>query len=242
MADRIFLYQASAFGFAGKITQPFQDTIFGQASCALPATGGYSQSSAENYRCESMMTVGLAKSQVIGNFSQNDKAYFSMASVTVEKINMMDMITCDRLTMRVSSKTMQSDKPVEPEITPLGCSFENLVIDGRRYDIQMATGLFNKYGTFSSLSSPTGQKELSSLILGQGSSAIEGYTMVGNETELGISNHEIEIPQFGRIQLARIFCTPRSRRVSMMEVILGCPGEGGGVFGGGTTNGEPFPP
>ena len=242
MADKIFLYQASAFGFAGKITAPFQDTILGQASCALATSGGYSQNSVENYRCENMMTVGMAKSQVIGNFSANDKAYFSMASVTVEKINMMDMITCDRLTMRISSKTMKSDTPVEPEITPLGCSFENLVINGKRYDIKMATDLFNTFGTFSSLNTPAGKKELSSLILAQGSANIEGYTMVGNETDLGILKHEIEIPQFGKIRLARLFCTPLSRRVSMMEVTLGCPGEGGGEFGGGTTNGGLFPP
>ena len=242
MADKNFLYQASAFGFAGRITAPFQDTIYGQATCALATSGGYARNSVENYRCENMMTVGLAKSQVIGNFSQVDGAYFSMASVTIEKINMMDMITCDRLTMRVSSKTTKSGTPVEPEITPLGCSFENLIIDGRRYDIQMATGLFNKYGSFSSLNTSMALKELSSLLLGQGSAAIEAYTMVGNETELGIFNHAIEIPQFGTIRLARIFCTPRSRRVSMMEVTLGCPGEGGCEFGGGTTNGEPYPP
>ena len=242
MADRTFLYQASAVGFAGRITLPIQETILGQATCALPMGGGYAQSSVENFRCENMLTVGLAKSQTIGNFSQTDNAYFSMASVVVEKINMMDMITCDRLTMRISSKTVKSDQPVEPEITPLGCSFENLVINGKRYDIQMATDLFNKFATFNSLSTSEGRKELSSLILAQGSSSIEGYTMVGNEAQLGIVNHEIEVPHFGKIRLARLFCTPRSRRVSMMEVTLGCPGEGGGEFGGGATNGEPFPP
>ena len=242
MADRVYLYQASAVGFYGRVTLPFQETIEGQATCALPIGGGYSQATVENYKCRNMVSVGLAKSQTIGNFSEKDNAYFSMASVVLEKINIMDVVTCDRLTMRISSKAKNVSPSVESEVTPIGCCYENLMIDGRRYDIEMATGLFDKYGTFSSLNSTGAKSELSSLSLAPPSGNVYGYTMVGNESSLGIKDHQISVPHFGTIRLARLYCWLNKRSVSMLEVTLGCPGEGDWGYGGGSSNGETFPP
>ena len=238
---KVFLYHASAVAFGGQITLPFQEILEGQATCAQ-LNVGYSQARVENYRYKNFVSFGAAHSQTVGSFSRADNAYFSLASVSIEKINILDMITCDRIISRVSAKHINMDG-AQSEITPLGCSFENLRIDGRLLDIQMATGLFNDFSTGSSLrkAETEGVKELAALSLGQSRGPLSGYTMVANDTHFGFKNHELDIPQFGTVRLAQLFCSSNARRVSMLEVTLGCPGEGDLGFGGTAGNGDPWP-
>ena len=242
MADKkTFLYQADAVAFGGKITLPFHEVLEGQATCALSIHGGYSQAHVENYRFKNFFSFGSARSQAIGNYSEADKAYFSMASVCIEKINVMDMITCDRIISRVSAMYPNQENPSEVQITPLGCSFENLRIDGKPIHVQLATSFFNQYPTFSSLITDRGMEALSSLSLGQNKGQLTSYSMVSNDADFGFKDHVLEIPQFGSVRLARLFCSYNVRRVSMLEVTLGCPGEGEGNFGGAAGGGNPWP-
>ena len=238
---KVFLYHASAVAFGGQITLPFQDILEGQATCAQ-LNVGYSQARVENYRYKNMVSFGAAHSQTVGSFSQKDNAYFSLASVSIEKINILDMITCDRIISRVSAKHMNIDG-AESEITPLGCSFENLRIDGRLLNLDMATGLFNGLSTGSSLRKAEAEdnQALAGLSLGKSKGPLTGYTMVANDIQFGFKNHELVIPQFGSVRLARLFCSLNARRVSMLEVTLGCPGEGDLGFGGTAGNGDPWP-
>jgi hypothetical protein len=242
MADKkTFLYQADAVAFGGKITLPFQEVLEGQATCSLSINGGYSQASVENYRFKNFFSFESARSQVIGNYSPSDDAYFSMGSVCIEKINILDMITCDRIISRVAAKYSTEDTE-DARITTAGCSFENLRVAGKLLDVKLANNLFDDFSTYKSLSTARGKEALSSLVLAQSKGPIAGYTLVSNDLDLGFNqDHVLEIPHFGTLRLGRLYCAYNARRVSMLEVTLGCPGEGDGNFGGAAGGGDPYP-
>src|SRR5277367_1748212 len=144
-----FLYHAEAVGATGYITLPVKETMEIQASVALPITGGHGSSRVENCRHRNYFSFRVAESHVAGSHTEKDHAYESLATTTIEGINILDVVTCDRVIARLTSKF--PDDGSEPSFVPLGSRFENLRIAGHKVEVDMATDLFTEYHTWTKL-------------------------------------------------------------------------------------------
>jgi len=143
---KIYLYNAHGYGFGGRIDRPFQHVLDVHAGASLPTEGGYEVSRRENFRLNETISYTAAHTVVSGSRNEKDGSYTTLASSTIEGLNILDMVTADRIVARVASKQLITD--VEPTITPIGSHFENLRIAGCPIEVELDTDLFNRFGTF----------------------------------------------------------------------------------------------
>jgi len=250
-----FLYSAQAVGAGGRITLPYNETIEIQASVALPIIGGQGSARVDNFRYRNIFSFRSAESHVVGSYSANDKAYGTLAMCAVEGVNVLDVVTCDRLVARITTK--HPDDGSEPTIIPLGSRFENLRIAGHPIEVNLELGLFCQLGTFGKLTEGYARDEgvkaqirrLSLFERPDGglpeSRGIIGCSLAPAPEKLppGLTPKglAIYVPHFGTVYLAEFFITPTSRRLMMLRVELGCS-VGGGVgaeCAGGNGSGWP---
>lgn len=251
-----FLYHGGAVGATGYLTLPVQETMEIQASVALPIIGGHGSARVENCRHRNYFSFCAAESHVVGSYSARDKAYGTLATTTVEGINIMDVVTCDRIVARLTVKYPEGDGS-EPSFIPLGSRFENLRIAGHKIDVELATDLFAANQTWGKLtqayaSDKTFKAELQRLRPGApngkdfpGSKGMLFCTLARNLDKLPggltLNGHGIYVPHFGTVCLAEYFASPSAHRLLMLRVELGCSVEGGYGAGGADTNGG-WPP
>jgi hypothetical protein len=245
-----FLYHAEAVGATGSITLPFQETMEIQASVALPLNGGHGTSRVENFRHRHIFSFRSAEAQVVGSYSAKDQAHGTLSTVTVEELNILDVVTCDRLVARLTSK--HSDDGADASFIPLGSRFENLRIAGHKIELDLATDLFTELSTWSKLSDGYAKdakirSELAGLSLSETKGkalperkGIFGCTLARNLDKLPgnltRNGHGIYVPHFGTVYLGEFFVSAVSRRLLMLHVDLGCSVEG--CYGSGGTGGN----
>jgi hypothetical protein len=143
---KIYLYNAHGYGFGGRIDRPFQHVLDVHAGASLPTTGGFEVSRRENFRLNETISYTAVHTVVSGSRNEKDGSYTTLASSTIEGLNILDMVTADRIVARVASKQFIDDP--EPTITPIGSHFENLRIAGCPLEVELDTDLFNRFGTF----------------------------------------------------------------------------------------------
>jgi hypothetical protein len=141
-----FQYHAFAVGAAGRIDAPFEEIIPIQASCALPETGGFGTARVDRFQLRDIFSFHAATSVVCGSYSQRDRSFDALATVTIEGMNLLGMVTADRIVARISSRHWDDGR--EHSITPLGAYFENLRIAGYLVKLHLATDTFSKFDTF----------------------------------------------------------------------------------------------
>ncbi|MGH9645035.1 MAG: hypothetical protein ACRD3Q_21740, partial [Terriglobales bacterium] len=129
-----FHHNAHAVAFAGHITAPFDQLIEAQASCALPISGGHASNRVDNYNLKDLITFKAAYCTVTGNYSEQDDAFFTVVSTTVEELNFLGMVKVGLVSGRVMCKHPYADpknppkQPVEPSIQTLGSHYDNVRI------------------------------------------------------------------------------------------------------------------
>src|SRR5271154_5983620 len=250
-----FLYHGGAVGASGFLTLPVQETMEIQASVALPITGGHGSARVENCRHRNYFSFFAAESHVVGSYSAKDKAYGTLATTTVEGINIMDVVTCDRIVAWLAAKYPEDRS--EPSFIPLGSRFENLRIAGHRIEVDLATDLFAGNQTWGKLTHAYAndkqvKEELQRLSPGAsksndfpGSKGMLFCTLARNLDRLpgglALNGHGIHVPHFGTVCLAEYFASPVAHRILMLRVILGSSVEGGYGAGDADTNGG-WPP
>lgn len=229
--ERTFLYHALAAGVSGKITAPFQDLIEVQGASALPITGGYSASRVENFRYKEILSFRSATTLTIGSFSESKRKYNTLASVTIEGLNVLDSITADRLVARLASSQPEDGGP--PEVTIVGTYFQNLQVAGYALDAQPDLRRLTDY-------SRPKKVELRSLMIPVELAENSGITL--------LEDGAFEVPQLGKLYLLQFMSTPCYQSLTLLHLDLGCPVESGGSQGGGVaaahvaSNGEFYPP
>ncbi|HEY3441223.1 MAG TPA: choice-of-anchor P family protein [Paludibaculum sp.] len=146
-----FLYHAHAVGLSGRLTSPFAEVLEAQAPAAIGEAGGVSRSRAENFRFQEIVSCKAAWSHVTGVESVKNPGTFStLATSVIEGLNVLDMVTADRIVMRITSKHPGSGGG-EPSIRFIGSSFENLRIAGQPVAVELDTVTFDELDTYSRL-------------------------------------------------------------------------------------------
>jgi hypothetical protein len=157
-ASRTFHYHASAHAFSGELTRPVHHVIEVQAGISLPSTGGVGSSRAENFSVDEVVSFKRAYSHVAGSVKEenNKKIHTTHATATVEGLNILDVVTADRVVARLSSSFEEPPPakpgPFEGKVLLVGSKFENLRIAGYQVEVELDHELLSLTdGTFAAV-------------------------------------------------------------------------------------------
>jgi hypothetical protein len=138
--NRVHYFHAGACAFGGYFDSPIEANVAPQASLSLSPAGGYGSARAENFNVEGLLSYKSASTQVSGGLSKKPGGgWITLATSTVEGLDILGVITIDRLSAQIST-----DHPLEgdnPKVTFLGTSFENLKIAGCPVNVTLDLGI-----------------------------------------------------------------------------------------------------
>jgi len=253
---RHFHYHACAHAFAGRFTRPFHEQIHVQAASSLPPTGGHGSARIENFQFHEFISFKKGYTHVSGGFQHSDESNNTLVTSVLEGLNMMDILTADRVVCRLYSKHRKHEP--EGRITMHGSRFENLRIAGQPVNMNLDFGLFEDIQTYDQAQTAYKTndkfKKLAEDPLQSGQilpeqkcngaflcSLVEGDIQTGHGRVKGPS-HSIYVPGFGRVFLAEVFISHGTRTLTMLRFELGSSTSGAGSAAVATTNGRNFPP
>lgn len=229
-----FLYHAQAMGLSGRITLPFDELIEVQAASALPQTGGYSSSQADYFSYKQIVSFASAKTQATGSYSAKDKAYNTLVTATIEKLDVLGQVTADRVVAHLTSKHPESGG--QPSIIPLGSYFENLRIAGCPVDVHLDAATFTELATYNGvLERLQADRDWHRRLLGEERPAASpGEALLCSLvreirphcSELEPKGCRIFVPHFGTVYLGEFLIQPYQRSLTMVRIDLGCAVEG----------------
>jgi hypothetical protein len=147
MSGRRFLYHAHGSAIGGSITQPFKADIASSSATSLPIIGGFGCAKDGPYQLKDVISYESARTYVSG-IQTDDGAYNSVVTCVIEGLNILHVITADAIIGRISSNHKDGE---QPEIIPLGSSFENLKIAGQPVEVDLNHDVFTQNPTHSAL-------------------------------------------------------------------------------------------
>jgi hypothetical protein len=226
-----------------------------QASIASAIGAGFGKVRVENFKHLDYLKIGSIESHVVSSFSERDKAYGTLASVVIEELCTLDVVTCDRLMSRLTSKHNHGGG--QASFVLHGTHFNGLRIAGHNIDLNLAVGLFSELSTWDKLNSAYAndasiRKELDDLSLypAKGNTlpvhnGVFSCTLAHFPEKLprGLTrkDHGIHVPHFGTVYVAEYYITATSRRLRMLHVDLGCSVEGCNGYADSGANGSQLP-
>ena len=256
-----FLYHAWAHAFSAHFTRPINQMIEVQAGVSLPITGGHGHSRVEDFRFSSTASFKVGYSQVSGSekfIEAGNKErciHTTLAMSVVEGLNILDVITADRIVSRVASSWESGD---EPESVVIGSRFDNLRIAGHKIEVELHHELALRMKTFEEArkefasnsefrkmaESPLGTWKVPKKIEPHGVIVCSLVKELKPEKCPGVKQHGhyghvLEIPEFGKVYLAELVISHGSKTLNMIRFELGSPNAGGGSSGQAGTNGRP---
>jgi hypothetical protein len=253
--SRTYIYNAHGHALSGHITQPFNQQIEVQAGMSLPTTGGVGQARVENFRFREYVSFTAGYTYVAGSKGDNN-VYTTLATAVVENLNILDVVTADRVVARLASHHSLDDQlnQDEPQITLLGSKIENLKINGCTVHLEFENDLFLRCNTFETLKKHFEENE--------------GFRKMANDPHVttppkvrvdpcgvflcslvkdmncpGLKpiGHAFEVPEFGRVYVGEVLAQYRKRTVTMLRVQLGCSVTGITTATQVGGNGHPWP-
>jgi len=253
--EQRYLFDASAVALGGYIRRPFDEVIESQASAVLPITGGYGRSRVDNFKYRNIASFSSAYSTVAGNEScENGKlTYNTLTTVTVEGLNVSDIVTADAVVARLTSE-FDAEKQHQ-ETVPVGSHFINLRIAGVRVEPEPRGFLFESGDLPKLTDACQSEPDLSALAgdlvrlqsgssHGEASPMREGGPIAPRKRQVvtslfaipekkklppgcfPTSDGGIRVPGFGTVYVSEFYITRSSRRLSMLRIEMGCPVDG----------------
>jgi hypothetical protein len=252
-----FHYRACAHAFAAQFTRPFHEQIDVIAASALPPTGGHGHASHEDFRFRQFISFKRAYTHVSGGFQVEDTSNNTLVTSVIEGLNLMDILTADRIVCRLYSKHPKGS--AEGHITMHGSKFENLSICGEPVGIKLDFPLFEELPTFEKaqaafktndkfkriVSDPLQTGKVLTEAKCNGAflcSLVEGGGIQTKASGVKVSGHSIYVPGFGKVFFAETFMSHGTRTLTMLRFQLGSTTKADGSGASATTNGRQWPP
>jgi hypothetical protein len=257
MTEPPFHYHAHAHAFAGKFTRPFVENIHVQAASSLPTTGGHGSARVDNFKFHEFISFKAGYTHVSGGYQEGDQTNNTLVTSVLEGLNMLDVLTADRIVCRMYSKH-RAGQP-EAHVTMHSSKFENLAICGHPVKIELDFGLFDGIQTYddalNAYSANAAFRNVASDPFNTGHampqpgptgaflcSLVKGGQIDLQVPDVTVSGHSIYVPGFGTAYFAETFITHGTRTLTMLRFELGSTTGGSGSGGGGSTNGKHYPP
>jgi hypothetical protein len=134
-------YHAEANILNGHLRQPVDQEINRQAPVKLnDLRGGHFFQRAEHYSLEGLISFRSGYSHVSGNRSLKDHGWVTLATSVLEGLNVLDVITADRVVAQVSTEHPLQEGHT-PHVTFLGTHFENLRVGGYKVEVELDLGI-----------------------------------------------------------------------------------------------------
>ena len=134
-----FYYHADANALGGVLRLPLERIVSTHASVSLAPGGGFSTSRHEHYRLDDHISAQAAYAYVSGADHSEHGGYRTTATAVVEGLNILEVVTADRIVAQVSLMHPYGHGPAEISLN--GTQFINLRVNGHlvnpRFDRRM---------------------------------------------------------------------------------------------------------
>jgi len=255
--QRTYIYNGQGHALSGHITLPFDHQIEVQAGMSLPTTGGIGHARVEKFRFQEYVSFTAGYTYVAGSKS-GQYTYTTLVTAAVENLNILDVVTADRVVARLASHHSLDPKlnQDEPQITLLGSKIENLKISGCPVQIEFEDDLFLRLNTFDALKKHfdgnDGFRKMAAdpFVTTQPKVPVDprGVLLCSLVKDMKIdcsgvttAGHAFDVPEFGRVYIGEVLAQYRKRTVTMLRIDLGCPVVGTMMTAQAGGNGHPFP-
>jgi hypothetical protein len=250
-----FHYHACAHAFSGRFTRPFDHLIDVQAATALPVIGGHGNSRVENFQFREFVFFKKGYTHVSGAHQADDNSNNTLVTATIEGLNVLDILTADRVVARLYSKHPH-DEP-EGFVTMVGSKFENLKIAGCPVHVDLDFELFENIRTFkeahkafennaafSKIAQDPFQTGRKSKQQGPNGAFLCSLVKEMDTKCPGVrrTGHCFYVPGFGKIFLGEVMIVHGERTLTMIRLELGSAVSGNGTIVAATSNGRTYPP
>ncbi|MGO9935955.1 MAG: choice-of-anchor P family protein [Steroidobacteraceae bacterium] len=247
-----FAFRADANALGGFLEQPFEKIIPTLAPVSLSPVGGFATARSEAFNLDEIVSCSAAYTRVSGREQPADGSVSILVAATVERLNILEVLTAERIVAQVSISITNDNEPLKFSLA--GTSFEGLRLAGRDSRPKLNSRLHQPGSGACSQGltltcqdiRQTGQEPPDDgTVL---CSLVDGFDGAGSNEGSG---HIVEIPGFGRIILGQLVVSSKSVQLVAIRAELGCPivgqigvcavGGGGGTEnavggGGGTEN------
>jgi hypothetical protein len=278
MAKRTFHYHASAHALSGQFWRPFQRVIEVQAPSTLPSIGGVGNSRVDNFRLDNLVSFKAGYTHVMGSEMEikdaqgrSRIAHTTQVTSTVEGLNILDVITADRIVGRLTSVHDAEDREAggEARIILIGSRFENFRVAGCEAYVHLHRDLLT-LDTFLAIRKLPENHELWGLA-GETVKAIDSEARIekkppeahgallcslvkdvkfkcldeGQDTCPGVKRHgrhRFHVRDFGNVFLGEVLFQHGQKTLTMLRVELGSPNGAGITVVQADSNGRPYPP
>jgi len=264
--NKVHYFHAEANSFGGFIEQPIKQQVPAQASASLPAVGGHVTNRTEAFTFQGIVSCSGAYTRVSGRHLETDGTPSTLVTSVVEGLNLLEIVTADRVVAQVSIEHPAGGDPV---VTFTGSRFEGLKIGGQDASLTLNSSLLDGGAGTSpvtwSLFQKTGRQQAAKLVKSAQSGGaayqwvVDRYSWiapakapgsilcslvdgVGSAVPGKSFGHVMDIPSFGKVIFGEVFAFPASVHLSMIRAELGSPTSGGLNFASAHVNGSTWPP
>jgi hypothetical protein len=265
-AKKVFYFHADANALGGFIETPLKKVVPSQASVSLPAVGGHATTRTEAFNFEGIVSCRSAYTRVSGTELTPDGQWSTTVTSVVEGLNILEVITAERLVAQVS--VVYPGRGRYLEISLAGSQFDRLRLGGcdafprlnptllcaskARIDLPVFRQIGGEQAG-NMVSSPAADRdefrwvpdrfgwmarepEEDQCVL---CSLVDGLDGAVPGTSFG---HAVEIPDFGRIFLGELLVCPGSIQFALIRAELGCSVSGNITAAMANGNGHTVPP
>ena len=263
---KTFHYHASAHVLSGEIWRPFQHVIEVQAPSVLPSTGGMGDSRVENFRHDDLISFKTGYTHVMGskkrvkdNEGKESTVYTTQVTATVENLNILDVVTADRVVARLSSSHDLNAE--EASIRLIGSKFENLQIAGCKVNVIFDHDLLLRLETFDAVRNEFAKASDLRKMAEDTHAAIQvapppkqlqthGVLLCSLVKEVDFKcpgverrgRHAFHVRDFGTIFLGEVVFEHGRKTLTMFRLELGSPCDAGITVLEASSNGRKYPP
>jgi hypothetical protein len=240
-----FAFHADAYALNASFHRPVTCQIEALAATCLPVIGGHAQSCEKDFCAPRLARFKSAHSHVSGSM-QDERTATTQAITTIHDLNIMDVITADRITCRLTSEHRIGE--TEGFILAIGSTFENLRIAGFPFHIVLRHELLLGSRTHADLADKVASLKANGKIAAAKGGVVVCSLVERIETDFpGLSDedkkkHIVHIPHLGTLSFAELLSVEGLKTLTMLRFDLGSPDGGGGTAGGTTVNGKTPPP
>jgi hypothetical protein len=239
-----FHFHALAHALSGEFRHPLWSIIPARASAALSTIGGHASAEERAFHFQDFVCFKSAHTFVSGKHRRDD-TYVTHASTVVKGLNILGMVTAERIVSRLTS--VHSPREPEGHIIADDSRFEGLRINGQDVKVTLRHDLLVKCRTFADLTKGiAGDKKSGRIVAFEEGGKVAVCSLVEKiETKLSgvdAKQHLIEVKNFGKIFLAEVFASPGTRTLTMLRLELGSPHVAELTAAEASTNGTPYPP